>query len=523
MDLPSMPLRILALAPCMGPGYSGSVNDPVWVELDGLDHFIEKFAPTLSIPVSKSLCPLGEISITIKRIKDFKPEGLLKSVSYLDNLVQARKFVLEANSKNMDHSQIVSRLRQWPDLPHLELPEPGPSQPKKQGSSPVDDILKMVALPDQDTVRPPSSTGIVDVFDQLLRDILKTIFRNPDFRSLESVWRGFELLWKNARETDQVQVGMVPVDGDNLEKALEALTLNLAVNLPSIVLLDFPFDSSPRALGLLEQVAEFAQSLLVPSVVWIGPGFFNMETWKDLDRLPFLPHYLEEPHFGKWRTLCKRPASQWLSATCGCFLGRFPYGPENPGGPIIFDEGQNLWVSPVWGVGALIAKSHGEFGWPTRFTDWQRIHIGDLPVHQINSRTSIPLEISFPEDRLRQFVKANIMPLACAVNRDMIFSPFDRTIYGGSLGYQLFLSRITQLLLWCKDNFPPNLEAEQLQQGIERVFSTFWEKSGYQISNRLNISVYKPDAETQGQVVLTIDPPKEILSTGEKVALEIPW
>ena len=383
--------------------------------------------------------------------------------------------------------------------------------------------MKMVALPDEKGEEEAKTKGFVDVFDHLLRKLLKAVYRDPGFRALESVWRGLELLYNTSHGADNVKIGLAHVSRSTLEEDLKALMLHLPVDLPSLIIIDIPFDSSPRSTALLEQVADLASSLLVPVVTWVEPKFFNLRAWDEVDKLPFLTHYLEEPHFGKWRSLCKNPASQWVSVTCDRFLARFPYGPGNPGGPVTFDEDLYLWVSPVWAVGGLIAKSQKEFGWPTKFTHWQKIFLPDLAVHQINSTTSIPLEVSFAEDRLRQFVKAGLMPLACAVNKDTVFCPFDRTLHGGSLSYQLFLSKITQLLLWCKDNFPSGLEAEQIQQGIINVFSSFWEKTGYQISDRLNVSVYKPDAESQGQVTLTIDPPKELLSVGDKVVLELPW
>ena len=69
--------------------------------------------------------------------------------------------------------------------------------------------------------------------------------------------------------------------------------------------------------------------------------------------------------------------------TANRFLTREPYGDESPPRTAFFREPAPLWISPVWALGTLIAKSVSAYGWPSRFTDYRRIALEDLAVHSV--------------------------------------------------------------------------------------------------------------------------------------------
>jgi len=135
----------------------------------------------------------------------------------------------------------------------------------------------------------------------------------------------------------------------------------------------------------------------------------------------------------------------------------------------------------------------------------------------------MPTETHFSRDRLEQMIRSGLIPLADMANKDFVFTPAETTVGGGSLSYQLLLSRITQLILWCRDHFPRDLAGTDLETGMQQAFSRFWEASGQIGSQNLNIAAGEPDADSRIPIRIELEPSRQILSSGAKVAMDFLW
>jgi len=381
----------------------------------------------------------------------------------------------------------------------------------------------MVAMPGQGPGSPPEDQPFTTQINLVLQQILEQVFSDSDFRNLESTWQGLQFLIKQAGTDQDILFEIVPVSFDTIEETLDHLTLHLLDELPSLILLDLPFDHSPRSLELLERVALFAETLLVPTLCWITPKFLHIDQWENLGRLPFLPHYFDESAFAKWRRLRTLPSAKWMALTCNRFLIRYPYGPENRSKLIRFDENDLLWISPVWAMAGLILQSLSNTGWPTRFTDWQNIRLNDLALHLIEGDRGIPTETNFSEERIDQLIRIGLLPLVSPLNKDFAFVPRETTVGNGSLGYQLFLSSVVRFLFWCKDHIEKDLEPPLLEERLKKTFSLFWKNMGNTLPRGFEITVKRPKPEHPIQVRIMIDPAGSMLPSGERVEFELNW
>jgi hypothetical protein len=174
-------------------------------------------------------------------------------------------------------------------------------------------------------------------------------------------------------------------------------------------------------------------------------------------------------------------------------------------------------------VAALMVQSHIKIGWPTRFTQWQNFKIENLALHPGDASVVMPTETLFDEDRLDQMARAGIMALAAAKNKDMVFLPHETAVTGLSFAYQLFVSRITQLVLWCKDNLPDELSGESLENSVKTAFARFWEKSGRLLPENFQITVDRPDADNRIPIRIDFHPSRDILPSGERVVMDFFW
>ena len=523
MKTPHIPFKILVLAPFLGQDCLVWEKAPVRVDPTDLDQAIEDIQPTCSISVPYSLCSDEAIELKFTKLKDFHPDSLVQNNHALQNLWEAKQWVEEAVKKNLAQQEINTRLEQWPNLPPIKE-EIAPQKPPTISRNSVDKILDMVALPDEQSKQSPKSQNAIQQIETMMKQILELIFSDETFRMLESSWRGLNLLLRQInRENSDLEIEIVPVSFNSLDETLAALTAEVIDALPSLILVDIDFDNSPSSLDVLEGIAQFAETLLVPAIAYISSAFFHIETWQDIKRLAFLPHYLEESPYARWQSLKKAQSSGWLAVTCNRFLLRYQYGKDNKPRTIPFEEENPLWISPAWALGSLICQSFVDTGWPTRFTDWQQIHIEDLPLNTKDQDTPLPTEISFDRDRIDQFIRSGIIPLAAAQNKDIAFVPDEITVGNTSLRFQLLLSRVTQLVLWCRDHFEKGLKGADLEEELRKAFYSFWEKSGHSGPESLEISVGQPDQEDILPVRIMVKPSRDILPSQKQVELNLRW
>jgi len=523
MRIPSIPFKVLALAPFGFELQEAWKKAPVPIDLSDLDHVIESLGIFGYFSLSRDLCPAGGVEIKIFRLKDFHPDALIKSNSFLGHLQDARQVLSDSNLSSAEKRQMIKDWQDLPDLPIADAP-PKANETGKEAATELDNILNMVAMPEAGGSAPSASVSGDNPADAIMQAVLADIYSDKSFKAAEAAWRGVKrLLQQGAQSNGDVKLEVVPVNMDTLEETIGALTVRLVDDLPSLILVDLPFENTPNSLALLERVAQFAEILMAPALVWASPGLMGLDAWSGLNRLSFIPNYLDAPHFAKFNRLKSQSEANWLAMGFNRYLPRPPYGSENPPRNFPFKEPELAWSSPIWAISALILQSFGESGWPTRFTEWQVHQLSDLAVHSIDAKTAIPTETLISEDRMDQCRRAGLMALAARANRDVVFLPMETTIGGASLAYQLFASRVTQFFLWCKDNLSTDLSGQALEQELKRMTSLLWEKSGHAGPDQLEITASPPDEENRTLLRIDLHPSRKILPSGEGLTLEFKW
>jgi len=521
MQIPSLPFKILALGSFRPLEERAWDQNPIPVGKANVDQVLEDLSLSLDIPLPGDLCPPLGLPLHFKKLKDFHPDRILENTPFLKNILDAKRFIEISKTRGLSEEETFQRLLTWPGFPqNIELK---PRKPKGPPTNAVENILEMVAVPGEGPAPPREAQSLLEQMDAFLQRILKHILADENFRNLESVWQGLRLVLRQGSRNGDLSLEVVPISFETLAETLDGLMGRLIQDLPSLLIIDLPFDNSARSIEYIEKISLFAETLLVPVIIPITPKFFYLQSWEDLPKIPFLPHYLQEPAFAKWRHFKETPSSRWVALTCNRLLARYPYGPNNETRLVRLEESGSLWISPVWALGSLIGQSFLKTGWPTRFTDWQEIRLEDLPLRPTGGNQLISTEAAFSEDRISQFIRAGITPLVSSLNQDFAFVPAETTVAGGSLGYQLFLSRITNFLFWCKDHFPPDLEASAIETGLQRAITLFGEKTGPFPSSNLDVSVARPKPGEPAIVKVLLQPPRQILPSGDKVELEFHW
>ena len=526
MQIPSIPLNILALAPVAPIPAAGYHARLVPVDIATLDEALADIGPRLFIPLPLELCPEGSVTLEISSIKDFKPDTMVKKLPFLARTAEAGKYVSQALSGGTTPDAVAKYLKEnYPELPLNVSASKVIPFPKKNKE--VDDILSMVAMPDSGE-RPSAadvrkSRDIKTQIDDILASLLHAIFENPEFKTCESAWRGVETMVKQApvREGQGVNLTLVPVSLDTLETALEELTEMLADDLPDLVLIDLPLDSSPRSTDIMEKIAEFGDNLFAPVACWITSKFFFLDDWTGLKKVAYIKHHLEDGAFAKWKKLKESPGANWLCVTLNRFLTRLPYGRDNKPKGVYFEETPPLWLSPVWAMGTLAAQSTLNHGWPSRFTDYVNVTLRDLPLADFSQAGAAATEMHLSEDRLMEFIDAGMTPLYGPLRKDTAFLPKEVNAAEGSFKFQMFTSRILGFLFWCRENLA--VEQGDLAGSLKTALSMYWQRTGHKPPADLDVKAGPETDDHRIPLNISMTPPTSVLPGGHHLEFTFAW
>lgn len=441
MHIKTPPISILAVSP-FSPALETANPPVITVSYHGLNDALAKLTPTMDIPVDKTLCPDGSVSITIKKMADFRPGNICKNVSFLQELHKAKTFIENRNP-------LEKLSTEFPRVAGL-ITIPATTETGKESSSAnvIDDILSMVDTDSNENA--PHSSGSPDVTKQITEihsKILQSIFANPDFRLMEAAWHGAGLIAAQLpSDTDQIiQLTIVPLPKGDCIPVYDMLEKALADTPPDIILIDSPLGNTPRDMVVLERIMDFAETMLAPAAVPLKAGFFEIADWNHLDSAGFIPGRLEGPEYGRWKTLTGRTGAGWIVPCIGRVMARPIYRPEKGYSDPGFSESTPLWAEAPWAIGALCAKSIALHDRPTLLADRSTVRLEGLPLNDGPSPS--PLELMLDTGRLADFKQAGILPLAGTPGRDHLFITGTTTMDGGPLNLRLFLSQLTGFLI----------------------------------------------------------------------------
>lgn len=540
MYIPAKPFKILVAAPFCGTLDSketgAAVSTHVTIDKHSLERAFQAFRPMFFKRMSTRLLDEVEIQIEFSSLKEFRPGGLLERCPFLHESARALEFLRQPDTRDMPLPMLKSRiLEEWPFL-RLNfdfLGEEGKETANQSVSSIVDDILSKISIPEAkatgDRSRPSAQNRQASLGRQvqdIMREVMETIYSDPDFMQMEECWQGLWFMVKRGRWDDSFSMDLLPATRHNLLQSLESYFSGcLPENLPDLVLVDSPLDASPHALDLLGKLAGTSGANLTPLAVSLEPGFFHVDSHEAIiKKLPFLPNYLQEQPYAKWQHLRRRQSSRWLMALFNRFLLREPYDSVR-GLPGAVMGKHHLWGDPVWVLGALCGRSIHAFGWPTCFSRHGIIYIDDAPLRADAMNRFLPTRIHLDADRLDQMARCGISPLSSLYNDDSLFLPVDSSVSGHSMAYQLMLSMISHFVIQLTERIEEQaveqgpMESRQVEQEVKQAMMSFLEHRELHRNFKLAIKA-KDDGTGSTYVSMEIGPPPDLLLSPEPIVLD---
>lgn len=233
--------------------------------------------------------------------------------------------------------------------------------------------------------------------DRMLSDQVNEILHHPPFQSLESAWRGLQLLWQQRNELLTAQglddnagdieirvlnVSMkelrkdfedaVDFDQNNLFKKVYEEEFGTAGGHPyGMLVANYEFTNHPDDIDLLTQLSGIAAAAFAPVVASATPSLLGMDDFSALEHPTDLDRIFQQPKHRKWRSLREKPDSQFLGLTLPRILMRRPY--RNDGSNqhrFVFEENvegkdrrRYLWGTSAWALATVVMRAFAASGW----------------------------------------------------------------------------------------------------------------------------------------------------------------
>jgi type VI secretion system protein ImpC len=447
------------------------------------------FAVEVADPFEAGDPPL-RVDLVWRDRKSMRPAEIVDQVPALRALVDARRVVQDVAARKLDAGTARAQLERilprpsWAEALVREVrpappsvrgpaaasgaspaepsaPAPGPAPAGKAstgGGGGLDALLDMVDVAATPEAAPPSAEGtttrgefsrmieavarsarparaaraVVGTAPQRLesafRNLLDSILHHPEFRRLESTWRGLRLLVEHANRKTGVEVDVVNAGRDAVADALKRLgepdPERSAIDL---VLVDQTITPVAVELAALEKWAGLASTLLAPIVLAGHASMLGVDTLEQVARSTSALSQSEDARAVAVRGVASREASRWVAVVVNHPLVRAPYtqGTSRLQQPPYEEDAEDpdalVFTSGAYVVGALCAKSHARLHWPTAITGGRDGLVGDFPVHTIRDRgeqAAVPLEVVPTEDAVREVARAGLTMLTCAPNSD---------------------------------------------------------------------------------------------------------
>ncbi|MFG0305376.1 MAG: type VI secretion system contractile sheath domain-containing protein [Phycisphaerales bacterium JB040] len=377
------------------------------VDVDNIDDVVARMGISLTVPVG------GErVEIEIGSMDDFHPDELYDRVEAFEELGGLRRRLnsgkwesaaAELREIAEEAGEVAVRKRKprarGGTIPNAKLSDFGRlmSRPAgvERGSSEAEALIRSAVAPFVVEARDAAQDRLIEVADKALSGLMRDILHDPDFQTVESLWRSVEFLVRRLETGRDLQIVLYDVTAEELAADLasaddltETGLYGMLVEKPaqdaqqgplSLIVGCYTFEETPPHAELLGRIAKIAACASAPFL----SGIHN-----DVIRKPD-PNETHPLVLESWSQLRALPEAAFLGLACPRFMLRNPYGKRtDPIDPFEFEEfttrggiGGMLWANGAVLAALLLAQSYQMSGSIAKMRVGAVSGAGDMPYH----------------------------------------------------------------------------------------------------------------------------------------------
>jgi type VI secretion system protein ImpC len=285
--------------------------------------------------------------------------------------------------------------------------------------------------------------------DRLLSEQLSLVMHAPEFKQLESSWRGLHYLLSETSTGVMIKIKVFNASKNELMRDFKAAlefdqsTLFKKVyeeefgtfgGAPFGALLgDFSITRQPEDLYFLEQMSHVAAASHAPFISAAAPELMGLESFAELGKPRDLAKVFDTVEYAKWKSLRDSEDARYLGLALPRFLGRLPYNPKDgitiDAFPFVedvdgSDHSKYLWCNAAYALGARLTQAFENYGWCAAIRGVEGGGLVEgLPTHIFNTddgeiALKCPTEVAITDRREKELSDLGLIPLVHCKNTD---------------------------------------------------------------------------------------------------------
>ncbi|WP_348766505.1 type VI secretion system contractile sheath large subunit [uncultured Salinisphaera sp.] len=285
--------------------------------------------------------------------------------------------------------------------------------------------------------------------DALISDQLSEVMHAPEFKKLESSWRGLDYMVSQTTTGSMIKIRMMSATKRELVKDFKAaIEFDQSAMFKKVyeeefgtfggsafgaIIGDFEISRQPEDMHFLEQMSHVAAAAHAPFISAAAPELFGFDSYTEMSKPRDLAKIFDTVEYTKWKSFRESEDSRYVGLTLPRFLGRLPYNPKDGTTVDGFnfvedvdgkDHDKYLWCNTAYAFGARLTAAFEDFGWcaAIRGVEGGGL-VEDLPTHTFKTddgeiALKCPTEISITDRREKELSDLGLIPLVHCKNTD---------------------------------------------------------------------------------------------------------
>lgn len=287
---------------------------------------------------------------------------------------------------------------------------------------------------------------MIDDLDQRIGQQLDEILHHPEFRELESAWRGLRFLVDRTEFNENIQIQFINATkedlADDFRESSEIAKSGLFHHVytkeygqfggepVALMVGNYDFGPGGEDVKLLENMSHLGAVAHAPFIGAASEAFFGVSRFEELPQLKELESVMEGPQYAKWRALRDSDHARNVGLAMPRFMLREPYDPQdNPVREFNYVEGRSgdrddyLWGNAAFAFASRVTESFAKYRWgPNIVGPTSGGAVKDLPIDVIDDDGQEemvgPVEVAVSDRREYELSEMGFIPLTLRKGSD---------------------------------------------------------------------------------------------------------
>lgn len=287
---------------------------------------------------------------------------------------------------------------------------------------------------------------MIEDLDRRIGEQVDEILHHPQFRELESAWRGLQFLVERTDLAENIKVQFINASKEDLvddfREAGEVSKCGLFHHVytreygqfggepVALMVGNYDFGPGGQDMYLLQNMASLGAVAHAPFIGGTSEAFFGFERFEELPQLKELESVIDGPQYAKWRALRESEDARNVGLVMPRFMLRQPYDPsDNPVREFNYTEGRTgdrddyLWGNAAFAFASRVTESFARYRWcPNIVGPIAGGAVKDLPIDVVDvdgqEQLIGPIEVAVSDRREYELSDLGFIPLALRKGSD---------------------------------------------------------------------------------------------------------